>query len=99
MAPRVHNSGHWTIEGEIAAIACPLRAVQGVDDEYGTLEQIRGIAWPVPQTERLELAECGHSPHRDRPEAVIEASSRFVAGIIDTRAQGPTAVNHEETRR
>src|SRR4030095_9954706 len=33
----------WTIEDEIAAIRCPLLAVQGVEDEYGTLEQIRGI--------------------------------------------------------
>ena len=67
----------WTIEAEIAAIRCPLLAVQGVDDEYGTLEQIRGIARRVAATELLELADCGHSPHRDRPEAVIAAVQTF----------------------
>jgi pimeloyl-ACP methyl ester carboxylesterase len=35
---------HWSIEDEIGTIRCPLLAVQGLDDEYGTLEQIRGIA-------------------------------------------------------
>ena len=69
---------HWTIENEIAAIACPLLAVQGVDDEYGTLDQIRGIARRVPQAELLELPDCGHSPHRDRPEALIRAVADFI---------------------
>jgi len=68
----------WSIEDEIAAIRCPLLAIQGVDDEYGTLEQIRGIARRVPQTELLELADCGHSPQRDQGEAVIAAVTAFM---------------------
>jgi pimeloyl-ACP methyl ester carboxylesterase len=69
----------WSIEDEIAAIACPLLAVQGVDDEYGTLEQIRGIARRVPQTQLLELPDCGHSPHKDQPAALIAAVTAFLA--------------------
>ncbi|MBS0445474.1 MAG: alpha/beta hydrolase [Proteobacteria bacterium] len=69
----------WSIEHELAAIRCPVLAIQGIDDEYGTLEQIRGIARRVPQTRLLELADCGHSPHRDRPDAVIEAAAAFIA--------------------
>jgi pimeloyl-ACP methyl ester carboxylesterase len=68
----------WSIEGEIGAIECPLLAIQGLDDEYGTLEQMRGIARRVPQTQQLELADCGHSPHRDQPEAVIQAVGSFM---------------------
>jgi pimeloyl-ACP methyl ester carboxylesterase len=67
----------WSIADEIATIRCPLLAVQGVDDEYGTLEQVRGIARRVPQTELLELPDCGHSPHRDQPDALIEAVQAF----------------------
>ena len=52
--------------------------MQGVDDEYGTLEQIRGIARRLPQTELLELPDCRHSPHRDQPAAVIEHTIRFI---------------------
>jgi pimeloyl-ACP methyl ester carboxylesterase len=68
----------WSIEGELAAIRCPLLAVQGLDDEYGTLEQVRGIARRVPQTQLLELPDCGHSPHKDQPEAVIAAVTAFL---------------------
>ena len=69
---------HWSIEEEISTIACPLLAVQGLDDEYGTLEQIRGIARRVPQTQLLELPDCGHSPHRDQPDKLIAAISAFI---------------------
>jgi pimeloyl-ACP methyl ester carboxylesterase len=68
----------WSIEHEIAAITCPLLAVQGLDDEYGTLEQIRGIARRVPQTRLLELPECGHSAHRDQPQRLTAAVERFL---------------------
>lgn len=68
----------WSIASEIAAITGPLLAVQGLDDEYGTLEQIRGIARRVPQTQLLELPACGHSPHRDQPEPLIAAAAAFI---------------------
>ena len=68
----------WSIEREIETIACPLLAVQGLDDEYGTLEQIRGIARRVPHAQLLELADCGHSPHRDQPLALIRACVEFL---------------------
>jgi pimeloyl-ACP methyl ester carboxylesterase len=68
----------WSIEREIASITCPLLAVQGVNDEYGTLEQIRGIAHRLPKTRLLELENCGHSPHRDQPEKLIAASAAFL---------------------
>jgi pimeloyl-ACP methyl ester carboxylesterase len=68
----------WSIEREIETIACPLLAVQGTGDEYGTLEQIRGIARRVRRTELLELPDCGHSPHRDQPDALIDAAVSFL---------------------
>lgn len=70
----------WNIEAELDGLRCPLLAVQGLDDEYGSLEQIRGIARRAPQTRLLELPECGHSPHRDQPEALIAAVRDFVHG-------------------
>ena len=72
----------WSMEAEIAAITCPLLAVQGLDDAYGTLAQIRGIAQRVPQTELLELAECGHSPHRDQPAQLISRNEVFFNGYF-----------------
>ena len=67
----------WSIDKELATIACPLLAVQGLNDEYGTLDQIRGIAKRVPHTELQELADCGHSPHRDQPAQLISRIQQF----------------------
>lgn len=69
----------WNIENELEGIRCPVLAIQGLDDEYGTLAQIRGIAARVPGTRLLELPQCGHSPHRDQPAAVISAAAGFMA--------------------
>jgi pimeloyl-ACP methyl ester carboxylesterase len=68
----------WSIADEIAPITSPVLAVQGLDDEYGTLEQIRGIARRLPQTELLELPACGHSPHRDQPASLERAVVDFI---------------------
>jgi pimeloyl-ACP methyl ester carboxylesterase len=68
----------WNIERDLAAIRCPVLAVQGLDDEYGTLAQVNGIAKHVPQARLLELADCRHSPHRDQPDALIDAATRFI---------------------
>jgi pimeloyl-ACP methyl ester carboxylesterase len=57
----------WTIEPLLPNIRCPLLAVQGTDDPYGTLAQIGRIAEAVPRTEMLVLDGAGHSLHRFTP--------------------------------
>ena len=71
----------WDIGEYLPGITCPVLAIQGEDDHYGTMEHIEQIQRAVPTTEVLELKDCGHSPHRDRPELVIERVTRFVAGL------------------
>ena len=68
----------WNIEPSLDSISCPVLAVQGEDDEYGTLEQVRGIARHVAQTELLVIPHCGHSPHRDQPETLSREAGRFI---------------------
>jgi len=71
----------WNIEEYLPRIACPVLAMQGVDDDYATGEQMERIARAAPQAEVVMLENCRHSPHRDRAEAVCEAVSRFVTEI------------------
>ena len=68
----------WTIEPLLPQINCPLLAIQGVDDEYGTMAQIDRLADAVPHAQRLKLERCGHSPHRDQTTAVIDAVREFM---------------------
>jgi pimeloyl-ACP methyl ester carboxylesterase len=77
----------WSIEEELSSITCPVLAVQGVNDKYGTLAQIRDIQKHVPHTQLLELNLCGHSPHRDQPQALTEACVNFVQAQLSPTAQ------------
>jgi pimeloyl-ACP methyl ester carboxylesterase len=60
-------------------IQAPLLAIQGEGDEYGTLEQLWQLAQAVPHAQTLALAACGHSPHRDQPDALTAAITTFLA--------------------
>ncbi len=68
----------WNIENEVQKIRCPVLAVQGHDDEYGTMAQIDTIASLTPRTQLLKLDHCGHSPHRDQPDALNQAVCDFI---------------------
>lgn len=70
----------WDISDNLGAIACPVLAIQGTDDPYGTMRQLdlieAGVTGPV---ERLELAGCGHAPHREQPGATLARMAAFIA--------------------
>ena len=69
----------WNIEAYLSAIACPVLAIQGVDDEYGTRAQLDSIAMKIGRRARTMLLDkCRHSPHRDREPAVTSAIAEFV---------------------
>ena len=72
----------WNIEPLLPRITCPVLAIQGIDDEYGTMAQIDRIADALPHAQRVKLEACGHSPHRDRSEAVIAAVRKFMAETL-----------------
>jgi len=67
----------WNIAEELRAVRCPVLAIQGLDDAYGTLEQIRNIARQIPHTQLLELPDCGHNAHKDQAQAVQQAIQTF----------------------
>jgi pimeloyl-ACP methyl ester carboxylesterase len=77
----------WSIEQELRSITCPVLAIQGVNDEYGTLAQIRDIQKHVPHTELLELENCAHSPHRDQPQALTQACVNFIQAHLSPITQ------------
>ncbi len=74
----------WNIEEYLPAIENPVLVVQGEDDEYGTVRQVDAVVTQVSgPAESLMLAGCGHSPHTDRPDEVLEAAGRFVRQTLD----------------
>ncbi len=74
--------GTWNIEAELRGrLACPVLAVQGVDDEYATLDQIHAIQRMHSATELLALEQCGHSPQRDQAEQVLAHAAALFTGL------------------
>ncbi len=78
----------WDIRPLLPKIQCPILAIQGHDDEYGTMEQVDGIARILPHTQLLKLASCGHSPHRDQPQQVVAAVQSFLKAHANARTPG-----------
>lgn len=68
----------WNIEALVPQIRCPILAIQGEGDEYGSLEQIHGIKRLAPQTELCILSKCGHIPQRDQAERVTQELTEFL---------------------
>ena len=71
----------WNIEAEVATIRCPLLAIQGRDDQFGSARQIERLAELRPHARTLLLADCRHSPHKEQTCAVLAALAGFVAGL------------------
>ena len=71
----------WSIEAFLPGVTVPVLLIQGDRDAYGTAAQLdaieRGVSGPVTRT---WLEDCGHAPHRERPEQTLEAIEAFLAG-------------------
>jgi pimeloyl-ACP methyl ester carboxylesterase len=72
----------WTIAEVLAGVTCPVLAIQGEGDEYGTLAQIAAIERGVTgRFAKLVLRNCRHTPHRDQETTVLEAMAEFIARV------------------
>jgi pimeloyl-ACP methyl ester carboxylesterase len=58
-------------------------AIQGKQDEYGTLAQVDAIRAQTG-AEVCILESCGHAPHREKPETTLAVMSRFVKSLLGT---------------
>ena len=72
----------WNIEDTVGRWRVPALLIQGADDQYGTLAQIRAIEArsPAPVTS-LILGACRHSPQTEQPQATLDAIVRFCVEI------------------
>src|SRR6185312_9160852 len=69
----------FDIRGDCQRISAPLLAIQGIDDAYGTLQQIEQIRPSGGQITLQKLAQCGHSPHRDQTALTTQLIVDFLA--------------------
>jgi len=70
---------YWNIEYLLPAIACPVLALQGSGDQYGSAAQPAAIAGKTAHGQPLLLPACGHTPHAEATDATLDAMRRFIA--------------------
>jgi pimeloyl-ACP methyl ester carboxylesterase len=70
----------WSLDAELPRVQCPLLAIHGENDEFGSVaqpERIRSRAGG-PVSVRI-LADCGHVPHREMQDVVLAHVDDFLA--------------------
>ena len=76
---------HWSLDAYLSKVNCPVLAIHGDLDEYGSVEFPRRIAGGVSGPSQLMIIEnCGHVPHRERKEEVLRATASFLKAATRT---------------
>jgi pimeloyl-ACP methyl ester carboxylesterase len=69
----------WNIEEYLPNISVPILLIQGREDEYGTLAQVRAIEKGCEgRVKTVLLDQCRHDPHFDQPERTMEEAVGFL---------------------
>lgn len=70
---------HWTLDEDLRAVRCPVLAMHGVNDEYGSPRHPERIAELVEGPSTAHVFEgCGHIPHREKSDEVLDVVARWL---------------------
>ncbi|MDT8419518.1 MAG: alpha/beta hydrolase [Desulfuromonadales bacterium] len=73
---------NWSLAPIIGSVRCPVLAIHGENDEYGSSAFPRFIAENTGGGgSMLLIKNCGHIPHREKPRETIDAVKDFLADI------------------
>jgi pimeloyl-ACP methyl ester carboxylesterase len=69
----------WTLDNDLRRLRCPILAIHGDRDEYGShLHPERIAQLPSAPSEMVIFEDCGHVPHREKPADLLSAVSAFL---------------------
>lgn len=72
----------WNVGEVIDYLRVPVLAIQGREDQYGSLAQIGEIEDRIySPVDVLIVEECRHAPHLERPQITLDAISEFAARL------------------
>lgn len=72
----------WNIENELQKVRCPVLAIQGTEDRYGTQRQLRSIVDKTTgRAEELVVYGGSHTPHAHESD-VLPTMKAFVEQIL-----------------
>lgn len=69
----------WDVRAELRSATCPVLALQGADDGYASPGHLDELADCLGGTvERWHVQGCGHAPHLEAAEVVLDRVAAFV---------------------
>ncbi len=71
----------WNVAEVIDYFRIPVLAIQGRNDQYGTLAQIEEIETRAYSPVETCILDCQHAPHLEAPDAVLAAVDEFTARL------------------
>ncbi|WP_404976894.1 MULTISPECIES: alpha/beta fold hydrolase [unclassified Acidovorax] len=81
----------WSLEAAMRRVTCPVLALHGELDEYGSAEQPARIArWAAGPARVQMLPGLAHVPHREQPEAVAALVAQFLVDDAGTSGVAAT---------
>ena len=70
----------WSLDQYLEGVTCPVLAIHGDGDEFGSAEFPRRIVEKSKGPTQLAVLEnCGHIPHRERKDDVLNLVTSFLA--------------------
>lgn len=72
----------WDLDAYLQRVHCPLLAIHGETDEYATIAQPkRFVDLAQGETELCLIEACGHFPHQEKQEQVLQSIQQFLKNI------------------
>ena len=68
----------WDIRADLPGIRCPVLAVQGTADQYGSMAHVEAVRDGANAPVDVVVLGCGHSPHLEEPGPTDEAVTAFL---------------------
>lgn len=69
----------WSLAAVMPRVTCPVLAIHGIHDEYGSTRHPEMIGQLCRGPSRVEIiADTYHVPHRERPEMIVNMVSDFI---------------------
>src|SRR4051812_5086054 len=71
----------WCLDEDLGHVQCPLLAIHGNRDEYGSPKHLERVArLCMGRSEAVLIKACGHVPHREQPERVLHEVVHLLPG-------------------
>ena len=78
----------WNVSEAIDYLRIPVLAIQGRDDQYGTLAQVQEVEdRAYSPVDMAILDDCKHAPHLEQPDTALSAVTEFVARLERIEAE------------